>query len=105
MLLIVVPRRSNVNTTVQHQLESNVAIDCFLRFGTLRDNWTVTWTAEDKDGTALPTSAYHTERNPSFQLVINNATIDYDGAKFQCQAERAGYSEYSQLITLNLFRK
>lgn len=104
MFLIVVPRRSNVSTTVQHQLESNVAIDCSLHFGSLREDWTVTWTAEDEDGTALPNTAYQIQTDP-FQLLIYNATIDYEGAKFQCRAGRPGYSEDSQRITLNLFRK
>ena len=101
----MVPRRSNVNTIVQHQLESNVAINCSLHFGSLRENWTVAWTAEDKDRAALPTSGYQIQTDPSFQLVINNATIDYDGAKFQCQAKLPGYTEDSRLITLNLLRE
>ena len=101
----MVPRRSNVNTTAQHQLESNVAIDCALHFGSLRKNWTVTWIAEDEDGAALPYSEYYISTDPSIQLIINNATIGYEGAKFQCRAERPGYSEDSQRITLNLFCK
>ena len=105
MLHIVVPRRSNVNTTVHHQLESGVAINCSLHFGSLRKNWTVSWTTEDKDGAALPDDGYQIETDPSFHLVINNAIVDYDGAKFQCRAGRPGYYEDSQLITLNLFRK
>ena len=103
---VVVPRRSNVSTTVQHQLEGkDVAINCSLHFGSLRENWTVTWTAENKDGDTIPTSGYEIQTDPSFQLVINNATIDYDGAKFQCRAELLSDSKDSQRITLNLFCK
>ena len=102
---VVVPRRGDVNITVQHLLESNIAIDCALHFGSLRKNWTVTLVAEDEDGATLPTIGYHIQTDPSFQLIINNATVDYDGAKLQCRAERPGYSEDSQRITLNLFCK
>ena len=101
----MVPRRSNVNTTVQHQLESSAAINCSLHFGSLRKNWTVSWTAEDKARVALPTNGYEIQTDPLFHLVIKNATVDYDGAKFECRADRPGYHEDSQLVTLNLFRK
>ena len=101
----MVPRRNNVSTTVQHQLESSVAINCSLDFGSLRKNWTVSWTAEDEDGVALPTSGYRIQTDPSFQLVVNNSSVDYDGAKFHCRADRPGYHEGSRLITLNLFRE
>ena len=99
----MVPRRRNVSTTVQHNLESNVTIDCPLHFGSLRKNWTVTWTAEDEDGDAI--SGYQTRTDSSFQLVIINATVDYDGAKFQCRAELLSDSVDSQRITLDLFCK
>ena len=102
---VVVPHRINVNTTVQHQLESNVTIDCPLHFGSLRKNWTVTWTTENKDGVAPLISGYRIQTDPSFQLVIISATIDYDGAKFQCRAELLSNSVDSQRITLNLFCK
>ena len=102
---VVVPWQRNVNTTVQHQLESNVTIYGSLHFGSLHKNWTVTWTAEDKDGVALPISGYRIQTDPSYQLVIINVTVDYDGAKFQCRAELRSDSVDSQRVTLNLFCK
>ena len=104
----MVPGHSNVSTsTVEHPLEGkNVAINCLLRFGSLRNNWTVTWTAEDRNEDTLPSSGYHTRTEPLFQLVINNATINYEGAKLRCRANRLGGNEVdSQRITLNLYRK
>ena len=97
----------NVSTTVQHPLEGeNVTIDCPLRFGSLRKNWTVTWIAEDSNEDVLPSSGYHIRTEPLFQLVINNATINYDGARFRCRANLDGRNEVlSQRITLNLYRK
>ena len=104
----MVPGRINVNTTVQHPLEGeNVAINCPLRFGSLRNNWTVTWIAEDRNGAdTLQTSGHHIRTEPLFQLVINNATINYEDAKFRCRANRLDRNEVeSQRITLNLYRK
>ena len=103
----MVPRRGNVSTTVEHPLEGeNVTINCPLRFGSLRKNWTLRWVAEDRNEDALPSSGYHTRTEPSFQLVISNATINYEGAKFRCIAYRQGRNEVvSQRITLNLYRK
>ena len=100
-----------MNTTVQHPLEGeNVTINCPLRFGSLRKNWTVTWIAEDRiEDTLLSSgysSGYHIRTEPLFQLVINNATINYEGAKYGCLADRLGRNEVvSQRITLNLYRK
>ena len=96
-----------MNTTVQHPLErENVAINCPFRFGSLRKNWTVTWIAEDRNENVLPTSGYHIRTEPLFQLVINNATINYEGAKFRCRANLDGRNEVvGQRITLNLYRK
>ena len=96
-----------MNTTVLHPLEEeNVAINCPFRFGSLRKNWTVTWIAEDRNGDVLPTSGYHIRTEPLFQLVVNNANINHEGAKFQCRANRLGRSEVvSQRIALNLYRK
>ena len=96
-----------MSTTVEHPLEGeNVAINCPLHFGSLRKNWTVEWVAEDRNEDALPTSGYHTRTEPLFQLVINNATINYEGAKFRCQANLDGRNEVvGQRITLNLYRK
>ena len=102
----MVPRHINANTTVQHPLEGeNVTINCPLRFGSLRKNWTVTWIAEDRND-VFPSSGYHILTEPLFQLVIDNATINYEGAKFGCRANRRGSFEVvSQRITLNLYRK
>ena len=97
----------NVSTTVQHPLEGeSVTINCPLRFGSLRKNWSVTWIAEYSNGDTLPTSGLHFRTEPSFQLVINNVTINYEDAKFRCRANRLGRNEVdSQRITLNLYRK
>ena len=96
-----------MSTTVQHPLEGeNVTINCPLRFGSLRKNWTVTWIAEDRNEDALLSSGYHILTEPLFQLVINNATINYEGAKFRCRANLDGRNEVmGQRITLNLYRK
>ena len=96
-----------MNTTVQHPLEGeNVTINCPLRFGSLRKNWTVTWIAEYRNEDAPPTSGLKFRTEPSFQLVINNATINYEDAKFRCRANRLGRNEVDSLsITLNLYRK
>ena len=96
-----------MNATVQHPLEgANVGINCPLRFGSLYKNWTVTWIAEDRNGDALPTSGYHIRTEPSFQLVINNATINYEDAKFGCRANLLGRNKVDSLnITLNLHCK
>ena len=96
-----------MSTTVEHSLEGeNVTINCPLHFGSLRKNWTVTWIAEDRNGDVLPTSGYHFRTEPLLQLVINNATINYEGARFGCRANLDGRNEVdSQRITLNLYRK
>ena len=103
----MVPSRSNVNTTVEHPLEGgNVTINCPLRFGSLRKNWTVNWVAEHRNGDVLPPIGYHDQTEPLFQLVIDNATINYEGARFRCRANLLGRNEVeSQRITLNLYRK
>ena len=96
-----------MSTTVQHPLEGgNVAINCPLRFGSLRKNWTVTWIVENRNEDVLPTSGYHIRTEPLFQLVINNATINYEGAKFRCRANLYGRNEVvGGSITLNLYCK
>lgn len=97
ILIIVVPQCSNVSITVEHPLEEeNVAINCSLQFGSLCKDWTLMWTTEDKNRVTLPTSGYHNRTDLAFQLVINNVTIDYEDARFHCQANCLSSSEDSQ---------
>ena len=104
---VVVPRRSEGSKT-RHQLEdTNVTIDCPLKFGSLRANWSVDWIALDSIGNELPNSGYFVKEAQKFQLVIRNATVMYDGARFQCRASLSDGHAFtdSQHVTLSLFRK
>ena len=107
MYFVVLPSRLQLSTpTVSQQLEEeNVTIDCPLRFGSLRDGWSVQWIVQDSQSNRLSPSGYIIQSNPKFQLVIKKATIAYDGARFQCQAIRGDALMDSQFVTLNLFRK
>ena len=105
---VVAPSRVLLESfTENRELEGeNVAIDCPLRFGKLRDGWSVEWTVKDSQGNTMHPSEYFNRTNPKFQLVIKKASFDYEEATFVCQALR-GHTIYqeSQTITLNLFRK
>ena len=107
VLFVVVPSRIPTASTVRHQLEKNVTITCPLRFGNLRKDWNVEWTVKDKRNRRIPPGMrYETRKDPGFQLVINNASIDFDDATFLCHAFlRDGHPQDSQTITLKLFRK
>ena len=52
-------------------------------------------------------STYETRKDTGFQLVINNASVDFDGTTFQCLAflDNDYPATHSQTITLKLFRK
>ena len=47
VLFVVIPSRISAANTVRYQLEENVAIDCPLRFGNLREEWNVEWMVTD----------------------------------------------------------
>ena len=89
----------------------NVTIDCPLRFGRLREEWNVEWTVRDRHDitNSFPRSGYFFQSSPKFQLVIKNASIDYEGARFQCRGilpvGSQSVSDRSQVVQLNLFRK
>ena len=107
MYFVVLPSRRQLPTPiVSRQLEEeNVTIHCPLRFGSLRDEWSVQWTAQDSQSNRFSPSGYVIQSNPKFQLVIKKASIDYDGAIFQCQAIRGDALVDSQFVYLNLFCK
>ena len=107
MYFVVLPSRlQHATPIVSRQLEEiNVTIACPLRFGSLRDGWSVQWIVQDSQSNRLSSSGYIIQSNPNFQLVIKKASIDYDGARFQCQAIRGDAIVNSQVVTLNLFRK
>ena len=109
---VVVPSRRNVSTEVVRQLDKeNVTIDCPLRVGSLYKNWTVRWNVTDENDNALPSNEYfyrmldRTETDSKFQLVIRNAALKYEGARFQCRAVLDDVVENSQYITLRLHCK
>ena len=109
LYFVVAPSRVRLNSsTVDGELEGqNVSIECPLRFGSLRDGWSVEWIVEDSQGDPIHPNKYFSRKDEeSIQLVIKKASIDFDKAKFECHALRDDriYQE-SQTITLNLFRK
>ena len=103
------PRRNTDILTKETPLYGiNVTFDCPLHFGSLREEWNVVWTVEDKNhiGITIDGKELYTRDNPEYQLVIRNASINYDGARFKCQAHRdGGYAEDSHFVTIHVFRK
>ena len=101
------PQRANSSgLEIQSLGGINVTIDCPLRFGNLRNEWDVVWTALDSHNNRLPPSGYVIQRNAKFQLVIRSASNVYDRARFQCIAIReSSASESSQFVTFYLIRK
>ena len=103
------PRRRNTNITKEERSldGSNVTFNCPLHFGSLRENWNVLWTVQNKNDIRLNIDGeeLYTLNDPEYQLVIRNASINYDGAKYKCQAYRGGYSEGSHFVDIQLFRK
>ena len=109
VLFVVVPSRITSNSIVRHQLGKNVTIYCPLRFGNLRKDWNVEWMVKDNRHRPISASMrYETRKDPGFHLVINNASVDFDGTTFQCKAffrDNINHLQESQTITLALFRK
>ena len=115
LFYVVVPSRTNSNATVKEKLGGeifaiecpggeNFAIECPLRFGSLSSSWNVRWTAEDRHGNILSTGGYFTQTNP-FLLVVKKVTINFEQARFKCEASRGGAFADSQYVTLQLFCK
>ena len=106
---VVVPRR-NTNILIEERPldQVNATFNCPLHFGSLRESWNVFWTVEDKNYIRIniDEEELYTRNDPEYQLVIRNASINYDGAKYKCQVYRdGGYSEDSHFVTIQLFRK
>jgi len=105
LFYIVVPQRSTVEDPVHKLGDVNVPIDCPLRFGSLRQDWSIQWIAKDRNDIMINSSEYLTRMEPKYQLFIKKASTKYDRAKFQCRAIRPHYTKDSQFVTLVLFRK
>lgn len=105
----VVPRRNTDILTKETPLNGiNAIFDCPLHFGSLREQWNIFWTVQNKNDIRLNIDGeeLYTRDNPGYQLVIRNASINYDGARFKCQAHRdGGYIEDSHFVTIQLFHK
>jgi len=103
--LLVIPQQNIVEDPVYKLGGINITIDCPLRFGSLRKNWSVRWIAIDQHNITINNSEYFIHVDPKYQLVIKNASTKYDRAKFQCRAIGSHYIEDSQFVTLQLFSK
>ena len=68
------------------------------------------WNVKDSNDNALPSDEYFYRTldqtaDSRFQLVIRNAALKYEGARFQCRAVLDHVVEDSQYIALRLRRK
>ena len=111
-LFVVVP--SPMYTTaarqgpIRRQLQGNVTIVCPLLFGYLQEDWIVMWVVHDNHYNYFPASRFKMQlKDNTFQLVINNVSLDYDETTFICRAEIPvpGYKDWHGVVTLKLFCK
>ena len=64
---------------MRHQLKGNVSIRCPLRFGNLYKRWTVEWSLCNNHNKPVLAASYETQKDEGlFQVVINNASVDYN---------------------------